>query len=371
MASIINKMDPTNQPGASPIAKPTMDNLCPSSFNQNELCAKCQGIDFDAVMVEQESKRETIARDVETEWSLGTVSYSALEESARSCKLCHFFINSFDTEYLVSKGAIEEPIMVSLDTTTRVDRGLRRLGFNSIVLPIKDYCRPYFNLYQDLTGNRDIRAFKSHHIEFCRRPVTDHAAVRFRIPPPQIPWDLVRTWLEFCRCHHGIDCSQGEPSTLGSLRLIDCEATPRKVVPYSSGVMSYAALSYVWGASVENVNTRRSLASGNLPLILPRSIEDAITVATTLGFRYLWVDQYCIPQDDENEKPHQIQLIDEIYHRAELTLIAAAGRDASYGLPGVGATPRKLLRSIKIGVDTLIDIPEHTFSLPYHAANWL
>jgi hypothetical protein len=73
-----------------------------------------------------------------------------------------------------------------------------------------------------------------------------------------------------------------------------------------------------------------------LPKKLPRTIEDVITVTQKLDFRYLWVDRYCINQQREKGKAHQIGKMDEIYMNAELTIIAAAGSNPNYGLPSVG-----------------------------------
>jgi len=76
---------------------------------------------------------------------------------------------------------------------------------------------------------------------------------------------------------------------------------------------------------------------------LPLTIEDAITVTKAIRFQYLWVDQYCIDQGDENEKQRQIQQMNLIYKCADLTIIAAAGDGRNYGLPGVLACRRDVL----------------------------
>jgi hypothetical protein len=53
-----------------------------------------------------------------------------------------------------------------------------------------------------------------------------------------------------------------------------------------------------------------------------------------LGVQYLWVDSLCIMQDTV-DKHDQIQQMDKIYQEALLCIVAAAGRDANAGLPGV------------------------------------
>ncbi|PMD33032.1 hypothetical protein L207DRAFT_518386 [Hyaloscypha variabilis F] len=64
-------------------------------------------------------------------------------------------------------------------------------------------------------------------------------------------------------------------------------------------------------------------------------------VTKKLRYRFLWVDRYCIRQDDPADKARQIPLMGLIYGLAEVTLIGAAGTDPSYGLPGVGRRHRK------------------------------
>lgn len=51
-----------------------------------------------------------------------------------------------------------------------------------------------------------------------------------------------------------------------------------------------------------------------------------------------------------------IQNMDEIYTKAQLTIVAAAGKNPHYGLPGVGSRPRSRLRHIEIGDVKLVQI---------------
>ena len=60
-----------------------------------------------------------------------------------------------------------------------------------------------------------------------------------------------------------------------------------------------------------------------------------MSVVIELGFRYIWVDRYCIPQNDKKAKDRLIRYMGHIYKNSVLTLIAAAGDDPNYGLPGV------------------------------------
>ncbi|KAE8323711.1 heterokaryon incompatibility protein-domain-containing protein [Aspergillus sergii] len=69
---------------------------------------------------------------------------------------------------------------------------------------------------------------------------------------------------------------------------------------------------------------------------LPRTVRDAMALVKEIGYgyRFLWVDTLCIVQDGPN-KSDQIQVMNLIYRRAKLTIVAMAGENANNGLPGV------------------------------------
>jgi hypothetical protein len=61
--------------------------------------------------------------------------------------------------------------------------------------------------------------------------------------------------------------------------------------------------------------------------------------------------------------------MDRIYSQAEVTLVAGAGVDDSYGLPGVSKRARKPQETINIGPLKLIQIPPHT-SCTLRSSKW-
>ena len=75
--------------------------------------------------------------------------------------------------------------------------------------------------------------------------------------------------------------------------------------------------------------------SVKLPANLPQTIEDAFVVVKELGETYVWIDAYCIVQDDLKEKVSEISNMDRVYGNAVLTITAGYGEDANTGLPGV------------------------------------
>lgn len=181
-------------------------------------------------------------------------------------------------------------------------------------------------------------------LEPHKNPTASDPHLKKRARPRLVDYQLISKWLVDCGRHHGDDCfcsPSGLDLILG-LQLIDCVA--RRIIPASEAVgTTYVTLSYVWGTppggTSEDVGEKCSVAT--LPTRLPRVVEDAIRVVKELGFRYLWVDKYCIPQNDESAKHAQIRLMDRIYARSAITIVAAAGDDEGYGLPGVGLRERK------------------------------
>ncbi|KAK3683395.1 heterokaryon incompatibility protein-domain-containing protein [Podospora appendiculata] len=158
----------------------------------------------------------------------------------------------------------------------------------------------------------------------------------------------IEGFITFCRkAHRDRDSSHVATASrdLPLLRVIDYQQTPLVVLPAPVGC-SYIALSYVWGnhaAKNRSSTSSNDLADGEIP----RVIVDAVEIVRRLGFRYLWVDQYGIQQDNADDKRAQIPNMDAIYHRAFLTIIAAAGDDCDYGLPGVHS-PRQVREPVNI-----------------------
>jgi hypothetical protein len=77
-------------------------------------------------------------------------------------------------------------------------------------------------------------------------------------------------------------------------------------------------------------------------------------VTKSLGFKHLWVERYCINQQDDAQKRYLIAKMDAIFRGADLTIIAAAGKDEHFGFPGVGTTSRKKQEMVELGYCTLL-----------------
>ena len=128
-------------------------------------------------------------------------------------------------------------------------------------------------------------------------------------------------------------------------------------------VPEYIALSYVWGetSSIRLTTTSRSsfLVAGYIEKVwdyIPRTIKDAIELTRRLGMRYLWVDALCLMQNDPDDVSRGVSMMDEIYERSWLTIIAASGHDANAGLPGIAEGSRCSTTAIPVTKDVSVGI---------------
>ncbi|KAK3385599.1 heterokaryon incompatibility protein-domain-containing protein [Podospora didyma] len=155
--------------------------------------------------------------------------------------------------------------------------------------------------------------------------------------PITVNYASIHQWLKECDAKHTGACRHSKPNPI-AVRCIDCLSPAHEIVRMKPGD-DYFALSYVWGApSRFPTSEAKSGRRGELVLpstSIPAVITDAMTVVVALGKRYLWVDKYCIDQDNHDAKLQEIRTMDHIYRGAYATIVAASGPDASYGLAGV------------------------------------
>ncbi|PVH96099.1 HET-domain-containing protein [Periconia macrospinosa] len=265
----------------------------------SDLCKRCETIDLDAVFRSRQSTNK--GKPLRT---LGPTTYW----STRSCSFCRLLFQI-------------------LPVDRRGSRDLKLRSFSSKRIPARGWQAIDVTM---LAINTDT--------PFILKQ--DSSTSGIRLIEPNVRPGVIRGWLNYCQNNHSVACGvmplSWKPaaslvSKIPSFRMIDCE-TRRIVKGFDT---KYVALSYVWGSSTS------SGFSLELPSMLPETIEDAIAITRLLGLRYLWIDRYCIDQSNPAEKKEQVDQMDLIYSRAYLTVVAAAGEDPSYGLPGVKNRRRK------------------------------
>jgi hypothetical protein len=164
---------------------------------------------------------------------------------------------------------------------------------------------------------------------------TPEKAFRGRLLDPHaVNFDIIEEWLHLCRMHHKQECGRVQDNPM-NLWVMNCSTKKPVAAPPQC---QYVALSYVWGQDLSK---------------FPEVVKDAMTVTLRLGFTYLWIDRYCMSELSEKQKLLQIADMDNIYERAQVTIIAAAGDNADHGLPGIGHISRIEQPVIKIGKHVL------------------
>lgn len=186
---------------------------------------------------------------------------------------------------------------------------------------------------------------------------------------PHIHYSMINEWLRDCENTHDKCTLSNPPQVPPGFHVIDCMS--RIIVPWNkvNSQNSYLALSYVWG----NTGQNDKIQNENILRDVPSTIEDAIHLTGQLGYRYLWIDRYCIPQNNHLDRQIQIQNMDRIYEEAAITIIAAAGEDPHHGLPGVGKRLREPLLCADFGQTSVIFAPcpkEDILASKWNSRGW-
>ncbi|THU86145.1 HET-domain-containing protein [Dendrothele bispora CBS 962.96] len=120
-------------------------------------------------------------------------------------------------------------------------------------------------------------------------------------------------------------------------RVIDCSDPfhPKLVISQGALNVPYVALSYVWGGPQPNCTTAKNLETyirvGIDIESVPKTIQDAIQVTNKFGFRYLWVDAFCIIQDSAEDKKKELIQMRQIFRDAYFTIVASRAETAFAG----------------------------------------
>ncbi|KAK0918933.1 hypothetical protein LTR91_016616 [Friedmanniomyces endolithicus] len=154
----------------------------------------------------------------------------------------------------------------------------------------------------------------------------------------------IRAWLRICEQHDTCNCwAQINGLDIGlPLRLLDVgQRSGRTDFRLVYGEMlppqesRYMTLSHCWG-----VEPILKLTSANLDAFcngmsetqLPKSFQDAISIARYLDIRYLWIDALCILQDSSLDWKIQAQTMAQVYSGSYLNIAASDSSNSSGGL---------------------------------------
>ncbi|KAI0450907.1 heterokaryon incompatibility protein-domain-containing protein [Xylaria acuta] len=150
---------------------------------------------------------------------------------------------------------------------------------------------------------------------------------------------LARYWIKDCLEHHDM-CARGSSlhhARFVPTRLVDTQDPERPFLSAAADAIGteYIALSYAWGDGQGFKTTKENFKDHQnfIPLKLaPRTFTHAFHVARELGYRYIWMDQLCIIQDDKDDLERELANMGEIYRHAIFTIFAEGASSVSGGL---------------------------------------
>ncbi|KAI1269547.1 heterokaryon incompatibility protein-domain-containing protein [Xylariaceae sp. FL1019] len=198
----------------------------------------------------------------------------------------------------------------------------------------------------------------------------------------EIDFDMVKRWLHNCETEH-TKCIPNQGPFNVDLSFFRCiDVTDMCIVPVSIS-SQYVALSYKWGDCkpflLLKPNKDDLFAKGGIRRnwdSIPKTIQDSIEFVRKVDCRYIWIDQLCLIQDDDNDRGTGITAMDLVYEQAHFTIIAGSGTDADSGLPGVRANSRtsshQITSEVMPGVNLVL---RHTMEdilakSEYHHRGW-
>jgi len=265
-----------------------------------------------------------------------TPPWDKFQDAAKFCPFCCLVFGAI-AEYSETPPSAEETFLVTL--------GLRSVEaysappFEIMAFVVNDgSIVPDSQDYTVCTTDGALQVKTSYGI--CINDDLDDAAnphIHARVLP--MPTNSMKTYghvlecIEKCASHDL--CPRPTPALLPT-RVMDCidPERPRLITSDLSTKASYTALSYVWGESQPHRTTAENIKDYHTfidPRHIPQTIRDAIAITNRLGLRYLWVDSFCIMQDSEEDKGHEIERIRIYFQHAFITIVAANANRVSEG----------------------------------------
>lgn len=353
------------EPTSSPPDNGGTRTASPSS----QLCAKCSAFDFKEAFYPLKTSISPKLLPGEPSPESMTFEWSTLLQNHEVCAFCRILLASMRQTKTFNN--IEAPaghldkVQLKLDGIGTVIWTPSPQAFNNSPEEVNSLAAPGWRRVDD-SFHRTVRRLvvrgckNQQFVETHVLPAGADAADRLNVRDAllhyrdcdieQVDLKLAKTWLQVCQWSHDRCCEPGLLSNMGKARLRMIDVKRRCVVSVDRQV-PYFALSYCWGdpdrtrkgVLLTQATQKRLCRDGALAddrEDLPNTIRDAILVTKEFGCPYLWVDALCILQDDERSKMAQIDQMGQIYAHAALTIVAASGKTAWSGLPGLRTNSR-------------------------------
>lgn len=166
--------------------------------------------------------------------------------------------------------------------------------------------------------------------------------------------DLAIGWFETCKTTHP-DCakaSSAAPSRLLEIGDVDSDTPLRLRTSVFLSDVRYATLSHCWGKLkiVRLLQQNLDSFQQSIPLgDLPKTFQDAITIARQFKLQYIWIDSLCIIQDDKDDWRKEASLMANVYGGSTLNIAATGAVDGSDGL--FFSRDKNLVRNTQVELD--------------------
>ncbi|KAI0203154.1 heterokaryon incompatibility protein-domain-containing protein [Astrocystis sublimbata] len=198
----------------------------------------------------------------------------------------------------------------------------------------------------------------------------------------QFDFETIKSWLRTCDVEHQ-KCRPNEGPFKADLSFFRCIDVEDMCIRPVSITTQYVALSYKWGDCqpflLLKPNKEGLFAKDGIRRnweSIPKTIRDSVDFVRNVGCRFIWIDQLCLIQDDDDDRGTGISAMDLVYEQAYFTIVAGSGTDADSGLPGVREGTRS--SSSQITSEVLPDIRlvlRHTMQdivtkSEYHHRGW-
>ncbi|KAK3356722.1 heterokaryon incompatibility protein-domain-containing protein [Lasiosphaeria hispida] len=259
------------------------------------------------------------------------LTLEALQQSAKSCPLCHMIARELNRgDEPIDTAGTEQRVILYCDVYPTTEYGPRHVGL--VIIQLSDSNR---HAYLQAFAETGSEAASSGDVD--GRPLHQHA-------DSDESFHQISKWVNDCMQHHPACASV--PLASGSLanefpsRLLDVGAdessTTCILVNRADARGEYVALSYCWGPLAQQLRTLNSNLVDHMTSInlndMPLTLRQAVVATRKLGQRYLWIDALCIVQDDGVDWKREAPQMGLIYQNAYCTLAAAGSSTSTGGL---------------------------------------
>lgn len=302
-------------------------------------------------------------------------SLRALKISARTgCELCFKILESsslveYDRMGLVQSNRSRDGVSCYNDGHVFIPtyhfEGLRNDRFAFRIYPLG-------KLFQGRSKDKDIEfefMLAKDESDCLVIPYLDYRDVlRFPSlsPTSQESFDQIRHWHDNCIKEH-IKCPRQDlplPRRLLDVLARTDDGTDGVTLVETGGLSKlpnntrYVALSYCWGGWTGLITKKENLESmmRNISLEeLPAVVKDAIYVCRRYGVQYLWVDAFCICQDDAVEWQNEAVNMANVYGGCEFVISVLTSSKANEGFLKERNFKPVSLGSVKVSYGTWCD----------------